>query len=173
MFSSKFLYNLLSNFSIQSNTKCSFTSNSSQRSWLTLSIVNLNKLCHLMSFFGTHPLLRYYISILVSFQIIFLNTKSGNFEKQVVKCFNLIYAIELQFLEFFNRNTLQHILFQTICIIVVTPASICIIMDHIIKFHFKFLLDCFLHRQLQHLHFRKHVKNRWNKTLMKDHITFI
>ena len=126
-----------------------------------------------MSFFGIHSLSRYYISILVSFQIIFPNTKSNNFGKQVVKCFNLIYAIELQFVDFFNRNTLQHLLFQTICIMVVTSTSICIVMDHIIKCHFKFLLDCFLHLRLRHLHFRKHVQNHRNDTLMKDHITFV
>ena len=65
-----------------------------------------------MSFFGTHPLSRYYISILVLFQIIFSNTKFGNFGEQVVKYFSLIYAIELQFVDFFNRNTFQYLLFK-------------------------------------------------------------
>ena len=148
MLSSKFLYNPLFNFSIQPNTKCSFTSNSSQRLCLTLSIVILNKLCWSMSFSITRPLSRYYISILISFQIIFLNIKSDNFGKQVVKCFSLIYEIELQFVDFFNWNILQHLLFQIVCIMVVTPTNICIVMDHIIKFHFKFLLDCFFHFRL-------------------------
>ena len=173
MFSYNFLYNPISIFFIQAYTKCSFTSNSSQRSWLTLWLVILNKICHSMSFSRTHPLSSYYISILVSFQIIFLNTKSGYFGKHVVKCFSLIYVIVLQFIDFFNRNSLQHLLFQTVCIQVVTPTSICILIDDIIKFHFKFLLDCFLHHRLQHLHFIKHVKNRRNKTLTKDRITFV
>ena len=79
MFSYKFLYNPLSIFSIQAYTKCSFTSNSSQRSWLMLWLVIFNKLCRSMSFSGTHPLSIYYISILVSLQIIFSNTKFGYF----------------------------------------------------------------------------------------------
>ena len=173
IFSYKFLYNPLSIFSIEAYTKCSFTSNSSQRSWLTLSLVILNKLCRSMSFFETHPLSRYYISILVSFQISFSNTKFGYFGKHVVKCFSLIYAIELQFVDFFNWNTLQHLLFQTISIQLVSATSICIVIDNILMFHFKLLLDCFLHHQLQHLHFINHVKNRWNNTLTNNRSTFV
>ena len=115
MLSSKLLNNVLSKFSIQPNTKCNFTSNSSQWSWLTLSILFFKKLCQSISFSRIHQLPRYYISILVWFQIIFLNTKSNNFSKYAVKCFYLIYTIEFQFVHF-NRNTIQHILFQSICI---------------------------------------------------------
>ena len=40
-------------------------------------------------------------------------------------------------------------------------------------FHFKLLLDCFLHHLLHHLHFINHIKNRCNNTLRNYRITFI